>query len=133
MIRREQVIGMLLEACPSYHARWKACREDPGFDAELLYVHLGDFADHVIDLLSRDDRAELGALTRAVERLHVDGDEYVKEAATIGLLEGIQNIASIEVYLPRGSKQRSALRRASGGAVSTPSGQGRFRTSERTS
>ena len=28
-----------------------------------------------------------------VERLHVDGDSYVKEAATIGLLEGIQNVA----------------------------------------
>ena len=93
MICREQVIGLLLEACPSYHARWKACRAASGFDAELPYVHLGDVADYVIDLLRRDDRAELGALARVVERLHVDGDDYVKEAATIGLLEGIQNIA----------------------------------------
>lgn len=28
-----------------------------------------------------------------VERWHREGDSYVKEAATIGLLEGIQNIA----------------------------------------
>jgi hypothetical protein len=27
-----------------------------------------------------------------IEKLYVEGDEYVKEAATIGLLEGIQNI-----------------------------------------
>jgi len=35
--------------------------------------------------------AELPALSRVTEQLHLDGDDYVKEAATIGLLEGIQN------------------------------------------
>ena len=25
--------------------------------------------------------------------MHLDGDQYVKEAATIGMLEGIQNVA----------------------------------------
>ena len=29
----------------------------------------------------------------AIERLHLEGDEYVREAATIGALEGIQNVA----------------------------------------
>jgi hypothetical protein len=93
MIRREQVIGRLLEACPSYHARWEAYRQGPEFDAALLYVHLGDFADHVVDLLARDARADLAAITQALERLHLEGDDHVKEAATIGLLEGIQNVA----------------------------------------
>jgi hypothetical protein len=93
MIRREQVIGLLLEACPSYHARWEAYRLAPEFDAELLYVHLGDFAGHVVDLLARDARDDLAGISRAVERLHLEGDDYVKESATIGLLEGIQNVA----------------------------------------
>jgi len=31
------------------------------------------------------------AVARVIERLHVEGDGYVREAATIGLLEGIQN------------------------------------------
>jgi len=30
---------------------------------------------------------------KVVERLHLEGDHFVKEAATIGLLEDIQNIA----------------------------------------
>ena len=30
---------------------------------------------------------------RVVEVLHTDGDAYVREAATIGLLESIQNVA----------------------------------------
>jgi hypothetical protein len=93
MILREQVIDLLLEACPSYRARWEAYRAAPVFDAELLYVNLGDFADHVVDLLERGERAELSAVIEALERLHVDGDDDVKEAATIGLLEGIQNVA----------------------------------------
>jgi hypothetical protein len=86
-------MGLLLQACPSYEARWKAYRESPEFDAELLYLHLGDFAHHVVDLLERDARAELAAIARALEHLHVEGDDDVKEAATIGLLEGIQNVA----------------------------------------
>jgi hypothetical protein len=93
MIRREQVIGLLLEACPSYNLRWETYRNAPEFDVELLYVHLGDFADHVIDLLERDERSEFPAFIQVLERLHLDGDDDVKEAATIGLLEGIQNIA----------------------------------------
>lgn len=31
-------------------------------------------------------------MARAIERLHVEGDKIVQEAATIGLLEGIQNV-----------------------------------------
>jgi hypothetical protein len=93
MIGRQQVLDLLLEACPSYRPRWDACQAGPEFDTELLYVHLGDFAHHVVDLLGRGEVAELGALGRELEHLHVDGDDYVREAATIGLLEGIQNIA----------------------------------------
>jgi hypothetical protein len=93
MIRRQQVISLLVEACPSYRPRWDAYQVAPEFDAELLYVHLGDFADHLVDLLARGEVSELGAVGRELEHLHVDGDDDVKEAATIGLLEGIQNVA----------------------------------------
>ena len=93
MIHREQVIGLLMEACLSYRARWETYPEAPEFDAELLYVHLGDYADHVVDLLERHETTELPALGRAIEQLHLDGDDYVKEAATIGLLEVVQNVA----------------------------------------
>jgi hypothetical protein len=87
------MIGLLVEACPSYGPRWEAHRLAPEFDEELLYEHLGDFADHVVDLLEQGEVKELRAIARELERLHVDGDDSVKEAATIGLLEGIQNVA----------------------------------------
>ena len=36
---------------------------------------------------------EFPAVFDVIERLHLEGDPYVKEAATIGALEGIQNVA----------------------------------------
>jgi hypothetical protein len=99
MIRRDQVIDLLLEACPSYRPRWEAHRAEPDHEAELLYVHLGDFAHHVVDLLARGDTTELPAIARALEQLHLAGDDHVRQAATIGLVEGIQNVASHQAGL----------------------------------
>lgn len=93
MISRDGTVPLLLVACPSYGARWIDYSSSGDFDPDLLYVHLGDFARHVVDLLERSDLSEFTALAGVVERLHVEGDPYVREAATVGLLEGIQNVA----------------------------------------
>jgi hypothetical protein len=45
------VIPTLLEACPSFRARWTAYVAEPEYDESLLYVHLGEFARHVVELL----------------------------------------------------------------------------------
>ena len=90
---RERVVDLLLRACPSYGPRWEAYRVEPEFDAELLYLHLSDFAVHVVDLIERGAVVELPAVGLVLEDLHLDGDDYVKEAATIGLLESFQNHA----------------------------------------
>jgi hypothetical protein len=84
---------MLLEACPSFRVRWTAYVAEPAYDESLLYVHLGEFARHVVELLKNGSTGEFAAVFDAVERLHVNGDAYVREAATIGLLEGLQNVA----------------------------------------
>ena len=89
-------MSLLVDACPSYADRFQqyvADNYDDG-DERLLYCELGDFAHHLCDLLERQDTSEFAAVFRVAESLLVDGDAYVKEAATIGLLEGIQNVAS---------------------------------------
>jgi hypothetical protein len=75
---------LLHEAVPSF-AR--------GDDRDLLYVELGELAAHLIELQQRGETREFPALFAVIERLHLDGTDEVKEAATIGLLEGVQNIA----------------------------------------
>lgn len=90
MIAKEQVTGLLIAACPSFEA---ASREHKAYYGEdLLYVELGEFANHLLKLHQSQQTAEFPAVAQLIERLHVEGDANVREAATIGLLEGIQNV-----------------------------------------
>lgn len=92
-IRREEIMPLLIEACPSYSERWSAYVSEPEFDDELTYVHLGDFARHLVELLQSGQTCEFSGVFSVIERLHVEGDSYTKEAATVGALESLQNVA----------------------------------------
>jgi hypothetical protein len=83
VIARDQVMALLLEACPSFAA----------YEPESLYIDLGGLAHHLVELQRAGRVDELPAVFAVVERLHVEGDDFVKEAATIGFLEGVQNVA----------------------------------------
>ena len=92
MITKEQVMPLFLQACPSFTQRWENHRAFYD-DEDLLYVDLGEFAHHLIKLHKTNQTNEFPAVFEVIERLHFEGDAYVKEAATIGMLEGIQNVA----------------------------------------
>lgn len=96
MIQKSEVMELLLNACPSYIKRWK---EHSNFyycngEEQLLYIDLGDFSGHLVDLYTNNELNEFNQVFDIVELLLIDGDDFVKEAAIIGFLEGIQNIAS---------------------------------------
>jgi hypothetical protein len=90
MITKDQVVPLLLEACPSFQSAWNDHRQYYG--EEILYVVLGDFASHLLQLHRQSQTEVFPAVAQLIERLHIEGDPYVREAATIGLLEGIQNV-----------------------------------------
>ncbi len=92
MITQDKVMPLLLEVCPSFTERWK---EHKAFYAEeeLLYLDLSEFARHLVDRYKGSQTSEFREIFATVERFHLQGDNFVKEAAVIGLLEGIQNIA----------------------------------------
>lgn len=92
MIEEKQVIPLLLEASPSFLPAWEEHRRDYGED--LLYVALGAFARHLLHLHQAKQTDDFPAVGRAIERLHLESTPRVREAATIGLLEGIQNVWS---------------------------------------
>jgi hypothetical protein len=84
---------LLLRACPSFTEKWKEHRAF--YDNEdLLYVNLGEFAHHLVELHKTHQTYEFPVVFDVIEKLHLEGDDYVKEAATIGLLEGIQYVAA---------------------------------------
>lgn len=96
MIEKSEVMELLLNACPSYKNRWK---EHFNFyyangEEQLLYIDLGDFAEHLIYLYKRNELNEFNQVFNVIEILHINGDDYIKEAVTVGLLEDIQNVAS---------------------------------------
>jgi hypothetical protein len=94
MIAKDNMMGVLLDACPSFAPQWQAFQDEWRAEADDLPLHLvlADFARHRIDKVERGETAGLPAVFAAVERLQVEGDQYVREAATVGLLEDLQNI-----------------------------------------
>ena len=87
------MLPRLVAACPSFTQKWEEHKREY-FDEEdyLPYVALGEFADHLLGLYLSGQTDELPASFAEIERLHLEGKAYVKEAATIGCLEGLQNI-----------------------------------------
>lgn len=97
MITRDDVMPLLLEACPSFRHAWETDVKESYVNlnedgTRLHYIDAGDFALHVVKLAKSNRFAEFPAIFGVIERLHLEGDDYVKELATIGYLEDLQNI-----------------------------------------
>jgi hypothetical protein len=90
MIEQQEVLQTLVEACPELNDEVQAHLAENG--NELLYVAAGAIARRLLALHEQGAITSLQAAATAIERLHVSGSPWVKEFATIGLLEGIQNV-----------------------------------------
>jgi len=94
MIAKDQMMPVLLDACPSFAPAWGAWLDEwkESADDLPLYLALAEFARHLIGLLERGETAGFPAVFQAVERLQLEGEHYVREAAIVGLLEDLQNL-----------------------------------------
>lgn len=92
MIQQDEAMPLLVEACPSFQEEWLRHVQEHG--DELLYMAAGAFANHLLSLYQANDLSSFAAVAAAIERLHTQGSPWVKEFATIGVLEGIQNVWS---------------------------------------
>ena len=92
-------MAMLLDACPSFEPQWQdflnEYQADDIYRAPAnhipYYIALADLACHLIGMLERGETACFPTIFAVVERLHLEGDSYVQTAATVGLLEDLQN------------------------------------------
>ena len=93
MVGKDEMMGVLLEACPSFEADWQLFLDEwkEQTDDLPLYLALAAFARHLVGMLERGEPTSFPVIFAAVERLHLEGDDYVKEATTVGLLEDMQN------------------------------------------
>jgi hypothetical protein len=90
---RSNMFEPLLEADPSFCEVWESFKRTYEPDDEPLpnYIALADLARHLVVNLETGNTLRFSAIFDVVERWHLVGDPYVKEAATIGLLEDLQN------------------------------------------
>ena len=93
VISKDEMMDSMLHACPSFRPDWQAFLEEWRSEADKpLYLALAALAHHLIAMLAARDTVGLVAVFQVVERWHLEGDAYVREAATIGLLEDLQNL-----------------------------------------
>lgn len=94
VIKKDQMLSLMTEVCPSFRPIWDAYLADAKTDGgePLTYVALGDLARHVIAMFERGDTQCFAQVFDIVERWHVDGEHWVREAATVGFLESLQNM-----------------------------------------
>jgi hypothetical protein len=89
------MIAALLATCPSIGLAWQA--HLAFWDGESdrgSFNDAGVIAQHFVDSFERGQVAEFPAAFALIERCLVEGDEQVRNVAVVGVLEGIQNIAS---------------------------------------
>lgn len=102
VITRDSMIAPVLEASPQFRAIWdEFIAEWKDDDRGLpLYLLLSELARHISKLLREESDLELRRLFEVIEAWHLNGDDYVKEAATVGLLEGLQNENVVGAGIP---------------------------------
>lgn len=92
MLGRDQMFPLLLEIEPAFQPTWDAFVADWREETELpLYLALSELARYLIGRLEANETETFDAVFALVERWHLEGDEYVREAAAVGLLEDLQN------------------------------------------
>ena len=92
-------------------------------DKELPYIVAAFFVSYLLEASTNENDETLRAAAQLIESLHLYGDNYVKELATIGYLEGIQNIwiySNTDFYdylLPESRKWWNQLLKFWGGKI----------------
>lgn len=89
---RVNMVEPLLQAYPLFYQRWQALHDEGRGDEEFpIYFALSELARHLIGDLESGNTQHFDAVFDVVELWHVQGNADVKEAATVGLLEDLQN------------------------------------------
>jgi hypothetical protein len=98
MIDRTEVAPLMLEACPTFVRIWEDESREFNIDEEsgerLCYLDAIDITCHLVDLMAAGRTESFPAVFEVIERMHCQGDDWVRELATIGYLEGLQFVSS---------------------------------------
>jgi hypothetical protein len=91
-IDEKNVLELLYKACPSFQNIVQ--KEFDEEEKQLLYVITGRFASYLLHLYQNNELKDFSSIAEFIESLYLHGTEKVQELATLGFLEGIQNVWS---------------------------------------
>ena len=98
MICKEDMIPLLLEACPGFGPRWEGHLAFWNGEAAGVYNDIGEFVAYLIEAFKDGQMDCVQAAFETLERFLVDGDYETKERAVIGFIEDLQNASSCEPF-----------------------------------
>ncbi|APD86211.1 hypothetical protein BM527_09000 [Alteromonas sp. Mex14] len=102
MISKETMMLPILQVAEGFKPIWNEFLDEWSDENEVpVYLALSDLARYVSTLVEKSDGEELRSIFSVVERWHLEGDKFVKEAATVGLLEDLQNTNVVGVSVPQ--------------------------------
>ncbi len=86
------MLTLLLEACPPFDPEWRRFKTEYADDPEqFLYVAIPPFTRCLSQALAAGDTATVRRVFDVLERLIVEGDTHVQEAAVVGIIKNLQN------------------------------------------
>lgn len=88
------MIPIILEKCPGFAPTWKRHREFWNDEEAGIYNDVAEFAQFIVDRYEDGDTGSIVAAFAIIEDFLTNGDEEVRNAAGIGFLEDVRNIAS---------------------------------------
>ncbi len=95
------MIHQILDGCPSFISSWETFQKDWEGEADLpIYIVLGELARHTALLVRDDFKSEYSHVFTTLESWLMNGDDYVRTAAKIGLLESMQNTSVVGLGMP---------------------------------
>jgi hypothetical protein len=98
MIRKEDIVPLLLDACPGFRSAWKEHVAHWNGQSAGIYNDLAEFVHYLIIAFENAEISTVKAAFAVLERLLVDGDAEIQKYAVLGFIETLQSAASHEPY-----------------------------------
>jgi len=100
------MMPIILEKFPAFGPIWKKHLELWKGEEAGIYNDIAEFANFVVDACERRESESVTAAFSLIEEFLVEGDEEVRNAASIGFLEDVRNISAWRRFGPEPFIQR---------------------------
>jgi len=101
MLTVDELVPEFLARCPGLKSDWDRHLEFWGDEERGTFNDMAVIAHYLVACYEQQQLNEFPAAFSLLERCFADGDDQAKEAATIGIIEDIQNISSNREFGPQ--------------------------------